>query len=199
MSATVVPEILIADVMAEAERAAAMAACAESHDDGGQESPPHTSTYWDDRDLWLYRDRTVALLKRYGRMAVETGRIPSVIGREYFRARVTRYSMASFEDMAIFVHDVEMALRKLEELQQRLIALAVLEEYSLPEVARLLRYPLRTIERDFPEALDQLSRVFLVSGLMNEVNSDQSRPKTCQEGKNCNFPVTDCKQGENIF
>lgn len=199
MSATAVPEVLIVDVRAEADVAEALAACAESHDSGGQECPPHTSTYTDDRDLWLYRDRTVALLKRYGRMAVETGRLPSVIGRECFRARVTRYSMASFEDMAIFVHDVETALRKLGELHQRLIALAVLEEYSLPEIARLLRHPLRTVERDFPEALDQLSRVFLVSGLINEVNSDKSRPKTCQEGKNRNFPVSDCKQGKNIF
>jgi hypothetical protein len=61
-------------------------------------------------DLWLYRERTVALLKRYLRLSVEVGRLPSLLGREFFRARVTSYRMASFEDAVIFVHDVEHCL-----------------------------------------------------------------------------------------
>lgn len=120
-------------------------------------------------DLWPYRDRTVALLKRYGRVSVEVGRLPSLLGREFFRSRVTSYSMSSFEDMVIFVHDVESALTRLNSFQQRLIAMSVLEEYSLPEVARLVRRPLRTVEREFPEALDVLSSMFLEGGLLNEL------------------------------
>ncbi len=41
---------------------------------------------WDDGadpDLWLYRDRTLALLKRYMRLSVEVGRLPSLLGREF--------------------------------------------------------------------------------------------------------------------
>jgi len=38
-------------------------------------------------DLWLYRDRTSALLRRYLRLAVEVGRLPTLLGREFFRAR----------------------------------------------------------------------------------------------------------------
>jgi hypothetical protein len=140
------------------------------HGAGGQECSPHAGG--DGRDLWLYRDRTVALLKRYARMSVETGRLPSLLGRECFRARVTRYAMASFEDMAIFVHDVETALRRLNDFQQQMIALNVLEEYNLPEVARLLGCPLRTVEREISDTLDELSGVFLACGLMNEMGSD---------------------------
>lgn len=119
-------------------------------------------------DMWLYRDRTVALLKRYARASVEVGRLPSLLGREFFRARVSSYPMASFEDVVIFVHDMDTVLQRLNAFQQRLIAMNVLEEYSLPEVARLLPCPLRTVEREVPDTLDLLSRAFLDSGLIKQ-------------------------------
>lgn len=117
-------------------------------------------------DLWPYRDRTVALLKRYGQASVEVGRLPSLLGREFFRSRITSYSMMSFEDVAIFVLDVEMALDHLDPFHKRLIAMSVLEDFSYPEVARLVPCPLRTVEREVPEALDCLSRIFLKGGLI---------------------------------
>src|SRR4051812_31049880 len=87
-------------------------------------------------DMWPYRDRTVALLRRYARASVEVGRLPSLLGRECFRAKVSSYPMSSFEDVVIFVHDMDTVLRRLNPFQQRLIAMNVLEEYSLREVAR---------------------------------------------------------------
>lgn len=135
-----------------------------------QAEPPSVVLFGETEiDVWPYRDRTVALLKRYARASVEVGRLPSLLGREFFRSRVTSYAMTSFEDMVIFVHDVESALARLDSFHQRLIAMSVLEEYSLPEVARLIRRPLRTVEREVPEALDTLSRMFLVGGLLNEM------------------------------
>lgn len=150
-------------------------------------------------DLWPYRDRTVAILKRYARSSVEVGRLPSLLGREFFRSRVTSYSLASFEDIVIFVHDVERALERLDAFQGKLIAMNVLEEYSRPEVARLVGCPLRTVERVVPEALDTLSRIFLDGGLIREFPMGTRGAKTCQEGKNYNFDVSDCNGGKNIF
>jgi len=119
-------------------------------------------------DMWPYRDRTVALLKRYARASVEVGRLPSLLGRECFRARVSSYPMTSFEDIVIFVHDMDTVLQRLSPFHQRLIAMNILEEYSLIEVARLLPCPLRTVEREVPDALDVLSRAFLESGLIKQ-------------------------------
>ena len=119
-------------------------------------------------DMWPYRDRTVALLRRYARASVEVGRLPSLLGRECFRAKVSSYPMSSFEDVVIFVHDMDNVLRQLNPFQQRLIAMNVLEEYSLREVARLLPCPLRTVEREVPETLDVLSRVLLENGLIKQ-------------------------------
>jgi hypothetical protein len=66
--------------------------------------------YGEDPDLWLYRDRTVAILKRYSRLSIEAGRLPSLLGREFFRGHVSHYQVTTFEDVVIFVHDVETCL-----------------------------------------------------------------------------------------
>lgn len=131
-----------------------------------EELPPGALLAETQIDPWPYRDRTVALLKRYARASVEVGRLPSLLGRECFRARVTSYSMTSFEDIVIFVHDVETALERLDKFHQRLIAVIVLEEYNLIETSRILPCPLRTVERELPEALDALTLMFLNGGLL---------------------------------
>jgi hypothetical protein len=157
------------------------------------------AVWHDTGDLSLYRDRTMALVRRYARASVEVGRLPSLLGRECFRSRVTSYSMTSFEDVVIFVHDVESALTRLSSFHQKLISMVVIEEFYMPEVSRLMRCPLRTLERELPDALDQLSRMFLEGGLLEELGGSSSRTKCCQEGKNCNFKASDSNEGKNIF
>lgn len=145
-----------------------------------------------DPDLWFYRSQTVALLRRYARASVEVGRLPSMLGREFFRSRFSTYSKKNFEDVVIFVHDMEQAINKLEPLHRRLVAMNVLEEYTFPEVARLLRCPLRNVERYIPEALDELSGVLLEVGLMQKAPSVRARQNTCQEGEIGDFGVSHC-------
>ena len=114
-----------------------------------------------DVELWPYRRRTIALLRRYARASVEVGRLPSLLGREFFRTRVTSYTMRNFEDVVIFVTDMEQAIDKLEMYDKKLLAMNVLEEYTIPEVARLLGSTQRTVERSLQEAIDELSRILL--------------------------------------
>jgi len=79
------------------------------------------------RDLWIYRDRTVAMLHRYERMALQVGRLPSLLGREFFRTQVTSYSAHTFEDSVIFVHDIERCLDMLNPREKEVIAIVVLQ------------------------------------------------------------------------
>jgi sigma-70-like protein len=147
-------------------------------------------------DMWPYRDRTVALLKRYARASVEVGRLPSVLGRECFRARVTSYSMTTFEDIVIFVHDMEQALKKLDGLERKLITMNVLEEYTQAEIARRMGCTKRWIEAQVPEAIDATSRILLELGLMEGLPAE--RGKRCQEGKRGAFPASPSNQSRNI-
>jgi hypothetical protein len=164
----------------------------------GQAEPPPSVLFGEtELDLWPYRRRTVALLRRYARCSVEVGRIPSLLGREFFRSRVTSYTMRNFEDVVIFVTDMEQAIDKLTALDKKMLAMNILEEYTRDEVARLLSCNPRTIRRLLQDALDQLSRILLAGGLLEKLPSVMSRQESCQEGKNYNFHVNDSNECEN--
>jgi len=143
-------------------------------------------------DLWLYRDRTMALLWRYMRLAVEAGRLPSLLGREFFRARVSPYSAQTFEDTVIFVHDVECCLHLLDAADKILIAMLGMEQYTQEEAAESLRCTQRTIGRRYTEALDNLSEIFLKREILTALpEKNTNSPEACQEGKTGEFPVSD--------
>jgi len=164
----------------------------------GQAEPPPSVLYGEtEMELWPYRRRTVALLRRYARASVEVGRLPSLLGREFFRSRVTSYTMRNFEDIVIFVADMEQAIEKLNTLEKKLLAMNVLEEYTIPEVARLLSCNQRTVERLLQDALDRLSRILLASGLMEELPMTGGGRESCQGGKNYKFGVSDTNDGKN--
>jgi len=156
---------------------------------GQAEHPPSVVFGQTEMDLWPYRRRTVALLRRYARASVEVGRLPSLLGREFFRSRVTSYTMRNFEDVVIFVADMEQAIEKLNATEKKLLAMNVLEEYTIPEVARLLGFTQRTVERFLQDALDELSRVLLAGGLLEKLPCDEGR-KSCQEVKNDDLHVS---------
>jgi hypothetical protein len=164
---------------------------------GQAELPPSVVFGEAEIDLWPYRRRTIALLRRYARASVEVGRLPSLLGREFFRSRVTSYTMRNFEDVVIFVTDMERAIEKLNPVEQKLLGMYVLEEYTVPEVARLLGCNQRMVERSIQDALDQLSQILLAEGLMDKLPVGIRGRKSCQEGKNCNFDVSHSNEGKN--
>jgi len=122
-------------------------------------------------DLWMYRKRTVGLLRRYLRFSLETGRLPSFVGREFFRTKVTCYTTTTFEDRVIFVRDVEKSLERLEYWDQQLIARIIFQEHSHEHAAHIMHCSRSTVERRFPFVLDLLSEDFLRVGLLAEAPS----------------------------
>ena len=153
-----------------------------------------------DRQLSLYRDRTVALLRRYLHLSLEAGRLPSLLGREFFRARISAYQTATFEDTVIFVHDVERSLEELDHPDQTLIAMIVLQEHSQEETAHLLGYTRRTVVRRYAEALDRVSKIFLRKQIMERfAGSDAAPVNGCQEGKSGDFLASDSRQAKYNF
>lgn len=133
------------------------------------ELSPSVPTSLPKADLWPYRAHTVALLRRYARASVEVGRLPSLLGRECFRAKVTSYSMKNFEDLVIFVTDIERSLDRLSASDRTLLLLNVLEEYTISEASRLLRSSQRTVERQLQSALDDLSKILLEGGVLEPI------------------------------
>jgi len=151
----------------------------------------------EEQERRVYRGRTVAMLQRYMRYAIETGRLPSILGREFFRAKVTKYTVVTFEDRVIFVHDMEMCLERLDEFSRQLIARHILQEHDRWATARLLHCNEKTVRRLTPFALDQLSEIMLEVGLMERIGSRAKN--SCQGGQKEEISLSDCEDGKNKF
>jgi len=129
--------------------------------------------------LAFYRKYTEAILRRYMRMSLEVGRVPSLLGREMFRAKVSSYRMESFEDAVIFCHDVERCLERLSDNQQYMISQIALRQYNVLEMSEMLGTCRQTIIRQYTRALDRLTAIFLEFEILNPSKCCQA-PKTVE-------------------
>jgi hypothetical protein len=176
----------------------------ERSDPGQKVTAEPWAADWRDEASWelertrkIYRARTVAMLRRYMRYSLETGRLPSLLGREFFRAKVTSYTVVTFEDRVIFVHDMEKCLDKLDEFSRQLIARHILQEHEQAATAKLLNCTERTVRTYLPITLDLLSQILLDVGLL-EPQGTKGR-NSCQGGKREEISVSGCEQGKNNF
>ncbi|MGA8938064.1 MAG: hypothetical protein WB439_02760 [Acidobacteriaceae bacterium] len=124
-------------------------------------------------ELAFYRKYTEAILRKYLRMAIQGGRVPSLLGRELFRGNVTSYKVRGFEDAVIFCFDVEKRLARLSVLDQQLIKRVALQEYTQGEAAGMLGLSLRNSIRQYGYALDALTEMFLEAGMLEPLKSCQ--------------------------
>lgn len=131
----------------------------EVHWNAGQRPPER-------QGLAFYRKYTEAMLRRFMRLSMRVGRMPSFLGQDVFRGRMSTYQISSFEDAVIFVYDMEKCIQQMDDFSQNLITRIALQEYTQGEAARLLGVSLRTIVRRYGEALDGLTQVLLDRRLM---------------------------------
>jgi hypothetical protein len=124
---------------------------------GASEPPPQTLHC---------RDQSLAILRHFLELASDPGRLPSLMGREFFRARVSPRGIPSFEDQIVFLCDVERCLSRLSHDQAEIVALKGLYDLPYHDVAQLLRCSQATAYRRFSEALDALSEAFLQARLL---------------------------------
>jgi predicted DNA-binding protein (UPF0251 family) len=136
-------------------------------------------------ELSVYRDRTTALLRRYLRMSLAMGKMPTILGREIFRARVTSYRVHSFEDVVIFVHDMERCIARLDDLSREVIARVVLQEHNFDEAAEVMGCSRRKVSRALPLALDKTTEILLEVEMLSPFGFTSPRPrKPVSIGKN---------------
>jgi hypothetical protein len=127
-------------------------------------------------ELAFYRKYTEGMLRRYLRLSMQSGRVPSLLGRELFRGNVTSYRVHGFEDAVIFCFDVEKRLGRLQVMDQQLIKRIALQEYTQGEAAGMLGLSLRNSIRQYGQALDRLTEMFLEAGMLEPL-------KSCQGGR----------------
>ncbi len=137
----------------------------------------------------FYRKYTEAMLRRYAVMKLQKGRVPSLLGRELFRGKVTSCRIHGFDDMIHYVLDVESCLKLLNADQQKVVFRVAVQEYTLGEAAAMLRWSLRSTQRRYNEAIDELTAIFQKRKLM-ERTPGLKQQNRCQEGEDGGVAVT---------
>ena len=127
----------------------------------------------------------MALLHRFLRTSLSLGRMPSLFGREIFRARVQSRRPSAFEDAVLFVCDVEKCLAQLEPLKQRLIAYCVLENRSEWEASRQFHASQGYISRHLGLALDLLHKTFCQRGILPPLPLDFGEKSRTRLSNDC--------------
>ena len=138
------------------------------------------------------------MLRRYMRYSIETGRLPSLLGREFFRSKVTSYTVVTFEDRVIFVHDMERCLEKLDEFGRQLIARYILQEHDRWATARLLGCAERTVRTLCSDRLGCAERDSARRRVIGE-RIVPIREKSCQGGKTDETFVSGVKKAKINF
>ena len=140
---------------------------------GGRAPKPTREILCTRADGLHFRGQTLAIVRHFFEISCQIGRLPSILGREFFRAKVSHHAIPSFEDQAVFVHDVERALSRLSPQSLEVISLVGMYQHSLEEAAALLGHCRCTVRERFAEAIDTLAQIFLTSGLLREDRPDR--------------------------
>lgn len=117
-------------------------------------------------EMVCYRSQALAIVRHFFELSSQMGRLPSLLGREFFRARVSHHAIPSFEDQIVFARDVELCLAKLHDEHADVLTLVGLYNFSNEEVAEMLHRSRSVIRACFAAALDAIAEIFLEAGLL---------------------------------
>ncbi len=120
-----------------------------------------------------FRAQTIAIVRHFFEISCQVGRLPSILGREFFHAKVSHHAVPSFEDQALFVHDVERCLLRLSEDHAHMVIMVGLYDFSKDEVAAMLRRCRSWVNQRYIEALDSLTQIFLDAGVLSADKPDR--------------------------
>jgi hypothetical protein len=124
-------------------------------------------------EMICFRGQTLALVRHFFELSCQVGRIPSLLGREFFRAKVSHHAIPSFEEQAVFVRDMELCLARLSDEHTEMITLVGLYDLTRDDIAEMLRHSRAWVTFRISEAVDSLSEIFLKAGLLDENRPDR--------------------------
>src|SRR5271165_3241503 len=124
-------------------------------------------------EMLCFRGQTLAIMRHFFELSCQVGRLPSLLGREFFRAKVSHHAIPSFEEQAVFARDVELCLARLSDEHSEMITLVGLYDFSHDEIAEMLRRSKAWVHQHVALALDALSEIFLQAGVLSEGRPDR--------------------------
>lgn len=135
--------------------------------------PQYAVAFEPEPETVCYRGQALAIVRHFFEMSSQLGRLPSILGREFFRAKVSHHAIPSFEDQALFAHDIERSLSKLDNDEMNVLTLVGLYDLNLDEASEILHWSAGYISQRFGEALARLTQIFLDSGVLRRDRPDR--------------------------
>ena len=136
--------------------------------------PPEQAVAFDpEPETICYRGQVLALVRHFFEMSCQLGRLPSILGREFFRAKVSHHAIPSFEDQALFAHDIQRSLMKLDDSEMDVLTLIGFYDLNVDEAASILHCSSGYASRRFSEALAHLTQIFLDTGVLRRDRPDR--------------------------
>jgi len=132
-------------------------------------------------EMVCFRGQTLSLVRHFFELSCQVGRLPSLLGREFFRARVSHHAIPSFEEQVVFVRDMQLCLERLSEEHAEIITLVGLYDLSREEVAEMLHCSRWWVSDHFARALDALSEIFLQAHLLDEKHPDRRQRQVSRQ------------------
>ena len=135
-------------------------------------------------DIYFERERTVAVLLRFYRIAGTLGRMPSLFGREVIPSSRNQQPTMLLEADVAFVCDVERCLDRLEPPARRLLVHFVFDDKNEWAIARQSGLHHDLISQIVGRVLDVVHEMFCRDGLLTpprenvSVNSVESKPRS---------------------
>lgn len=116
--------------------------------------------------LAFYRKHTESMLRRYLYASMLVGRAPSILDKPVARGWASSRPVRTFEEAVNFVLDIEKCLSQLSALDRCLLSRIVLQEYTVGEVAIMLRITVKTTADKLSQAVDRLTDILLKVDLL---------------------------------
>ena len=126
----------------------------------------------------IFRKATLRLLRYYFKLSLDYGRIPSVLGGEVMRSRVSHAKMYTIEDETIFLHDMNRCMeQELGEMELKILALVVFMDHTFEQTGAILQYSEKQVRRIFPNVIDRLARAFFEREFLNRAELMEGKKK----------------------
>jgi DNA-directed RNA polymerase specialized sigma24 family protein len=124
-------------------------------------------------EMICFRGQTLFMVRHFFEISSQLGRLPSLMGREFFRAKCSHHAIPSFEEQAVFNRDIELCLARLTDQQAEIITLVGLYDFSREDAAAMLGCSRAWASERLATALDRLAEIFLHAGLLSEDRPDR--------------------------
>lgn len=135
--------------------------------------PAQAVTFDPEPETVCFRGQTLAIVRHFFEISSQLGRLPSILGRDFLCARVTSQVIPSFEDQAVFVHDIRRALAELQQSDLQIVTLIGIYDLTHDEAAAMLHCSSGWVSQCFAEAIDTLTQVFLDRKLLSRDQPDR--------------------------